>query len=97
MVGSIVGGLLGVLLAATIHNVIALNLLLVVLAILAFLHSPNNYGLYVVFLTPFVVLMLNIAAPGHWQIGLVRIFDNLTGGVLALAVAYLLRPQAATA
>ncbi|MBV9471055.1 MAG: FUSC family protein [Abitibacteriaceae bacterium] len=93
LVGSVVGGLLAVLLAATIRDVVILDILLVVLAVLAYSHAPNNYGMYVVFLTPFVVLMINIAMPGYWQIAVVRIYDTFAGGALALAIAYLLRPQ----
>ncbi len=91
ILGSLVGGVLGIVLALTVRNLVTIDLLLLVLCMIAFSHTPTNYGLYVTFLTPFVVLMINIAAPGNWQIALVRIEDTFLGGALALAVAYLMR------
>ena len=91
--GSILGGLLAIALALFVRNVVALDILLVLFARLAFSHSPRNYGLYTLFLTPFVVLMINIAAPGDWQVALTRIFETIGGGALAWMVALLLRPR----
>jgi len=91
--GSVVGGAIGTLLVAWIHNVFVLDALLLICCVLAYSHSPDSYGLFVTFLTPFVVLMINIAAPGNWEIALVRISNTLLGGAIALVVAYLLRPR----
>ena len=55
----------------------------------------SNYGFYVLFLTPFVVLMIDTVIPGDWEVALVRIFDTLIGGAIALAVTYILRPRIA--
>jgi hypothetical protein len=95
VLGSIVGGVVAALLAAGVHNVIALNLLLVLFSVLAYSHVRHNYSLYVVFLTPFVVLMIETVHPTDWRVALTRVFDTLAGGVIALAVSYLLRPRAA--
>jgi MFS family permease len=95
VLGSVVGGALAALLAASVHNVVALNLLLVVFSVLAYSHVRHNYSLFVVFLTPFVVLMIETVEPTGWRIALTRIFDTALGGAIALAVSYLLRPRAA--
>lgn len=95
VLGSVVGGALAALLAAGVHNVVALNLLLVVFSVLAYSHVRHNYSLFVVFLTPFVVLMIETVQPTDWRIALTRIFDTALGGAIALAVSYLLRPRAA--
>ena len=60
---------------------------------LAYSNLPRHYGLYVFFLTPFVVVMINTVAPGDWQIALLRIGYTLAGGVMALLVAAALRLQ----
>ncbi|MFX6517807.1 FUSC family protein, partial [Acinetobacter baumannii] len=60
MGGSLIGGAVAILLVALIHNLIVLDILLVVLCILAYSHLPYNYGLFVVYLTPFVVLLINM-------------------------------------
>jgi hypothetical protein len=91
--GSFAGGLIGVLLAALIHNVLVLDLLLALTCLLAYSHLPYSYTWFAAFLTPFVVLMINIAAPGNWQIALVRVFNTFLGGAIALIVAALLRPR----
>lgn len=95
VLGSVVGGAAAALLAAGVHNVIALNLLLVVFSVLAYSHVRHNYSLFVVFLTPFVVLMIETVQPTDWRIALTRIFDTLLGGAIALTVSYLLRPRSA--
>ena len=91
--GSVVGGIVAVIFAALIQNVIALDALLVLFSILAFSHVRTNYGFYVLFLTPFVVLMLDTVIPGDWEVAFVRILDTLLGGAIALIVSYLLRPK----
>ena len=91
--GSIIGGLVAIVLALLIRNIVVLDLLLVLFAGLAFSHSPRNYALYTLFLTPFVVLMINIAVPGDWQVALTRIYETIGGGALAWTVALLLRPR----
>ena len=91
--GTLIGGVLALLLAATVHTVIFADVMLLCLSILAFSHVKDNYGLYAVFLTPFVVLLLNFAAPGDTKLALVRVLDTLIGGALALFAAYLLRPR----
>ena len=91
--GSIVGGAVGILVVALVHNKLALDVLLVLFCIIAYSHSQTNYGVFSTFLTPFVVLLINMAGPSNWRIALVRIMNTVIGGALALIVAYLLRPR----
>jgi uncharacterized membrane protein YccC len=93
VLGSVAGGILAVLIAATVQNIIVIDILLLVFSVLAFSHVRTNYGFYALFLTPFVVLMIDTVVPGDWQIAFVRILDTLIGGAIALSVSYLLRPR----
>lgn len=93
VLGTLFGGLLALILAATVKNLIVNDLILLALSTLAYSHQRHNYGLFVVFLTPFIVLMLNTATPGGPHLALLRIGNTLLGGALALAGAYLLRPR----
>jgi uncharacterized membrane protein YgaE (UPF0421/DUF939 family) len=95
VLGSVAGGVLAALLAAGIHNLVILDLLLVVFSVLAYSNVRYHYGLFVFFLTPFVVLMIETVQPTHWYIVLIRIFDTLMGAAIALIVTYLLRPKSA--
>ena len=91
--GSLIGGVIGIILSVLVRNIFILDALLFLFCLLAFSHSPRNYRLYVLFLTPFVVLMINIAAPGNWRIAVTRIGYNLAGGALALLVGYIVRER----
>jgi hypothetical protein len=89
MTGSVVGGLAAMALLPHIHGVVLLDLLLGVLGVLAFSHLRGNYGLYVLFLTPFVVLLAGIAVPGDTGLAAARIQQTLIGGTLGFAVSFL--------
>lgn len=93
VLGSVGGGIFAIVIAALFQNLIILDVLLVVFSVLAFSHVRTNYGFYVFFLTPFVVLMIDTVIPGDWEIAIVRIFDTLVGGAIALVVTFLLRPM----
>jgi len=95
VLGSVAGGAFAALLAASIHNIIALDALLLVFSVLAYSHVRENYGIYVLFLTPFVILMIETAEPTDWHVAFVRIGNTLLGGAIAITVSYLLRPKAA--
>jgi hypothetical protein len=53
----------------------------------------SHYGLGVLFLTPFVVVLLNTVQPGDWELAAIRSFDTVLGGLLALIAGYLLWPS----
>lgn len=95
ILGSVAGGILAVIIAALIQNIVVLDILLVLFSILAFSHVRTNYGFYALFLTPFVVLMIDTVIPGDWKIAVVRILDTLIGGAIALVVSFSLRPKSA--
>lgn len=95
ILGSVAGGILAVVIAALFQNIVIIDILLVLFSVLAFSNVRTNYGFYALFLTPFVVLMIDTVMPGDWQIALVRILDTLIGGAIALVVSYLLRPKSA--
>lgn len=92
VLGTVVGGILGALLAATIHFDPLLYLLMAILGVLAFSQLPNNYGLFVILLTPFVILLIDLSQPGNWEIAGIRILNTLIGGIMALVATYLFLP-----
>ena len=93
ILGTLAGGALAFVIAATIRNTIALDVVMLLLCAVAYSHQQTDYGLYVVFLTPFVLMMLHIAEPNSPPLTLTRMLDTLIGGVIALALAYLMRPR----
>jgi hypothetical protein len=91
--GSLVGGVIALMLAGLIRSVLVLDILLVVSSVLAFSHLPHDYRRYAIFFTIFIVLLKVNFAPNDWEIALGRIGDTLIGGGLALMAAYLLRER----
>ncbi|GCE16144.1 FUSC family protein [Tengunoibacter tsumagoiensis] len=90
--GTAFGGMLGGAIALTVHNELLLVACLIVLGFMAFAHLKGNYGIFVFFLTPFVVIMLDLSMPGNWQIAVIRIFNTFIGGLLAFLTGYLFWP-----
>ncbi len=94
-VGSIVGGILAVVLCLFIHSPLALALLVFPMAALAMGLRPVSYGLYSLFLTPVFVLVADVATEPQLQLSnaLLRAGNNVIGAVVAIAATYLLWPQ----
>jgi uncharacterized membrane protein YccC len=93
VVGTVAGSVIGAILAAVMTTRLALDLLLVPFGILAFSLMARNYGLGVMFLTPFIILLLNTVHPGNWEAAAFRGLDTVIGGLLALLAGYLLWPS----
>jgi uncharacterized membrane protein YccC len=93
VLGTVIGSVVGAILAAAITELLALDLLLALFGILAFSLIARHYGLGVLFLTPFIVLLLNTVQPGDWGVAAMRSFDTVIVGLLALLAGYLLWPN----
>jgi uncharacterized membrane protein YccC len=91
--GTVAGSVMGAILAAAIIKPLFLDLLLIPLGLLAFAVMASHYGLGVLFLTPFVVVLLNTVQPGDWELAAIRSLDTIIGGLLALLAGYLLWPS----
>lgn len=92
VLGTVVGGIIGAALAATIHFDPLIYLLMAILGLVAFAQLPNNYGLFVILLTPFVILLIDLSQPGNWEVALLRILYTIIGGIMALVASYLFLP-----
>jgi uncharacterized membrane protein YccC len=87
--GTVAGSVVCAIVAAAITKLYILDAVLVPFGILAFSLVAHNYGLGVLFLTPFIVLPLNTVHMGDWEVAAVRSLDTVIGGVLALLAGYL--------
>ena len=94
-VGSVVGGVLAVLLCYFIHSPWLLGLLVFPLSLAAMGLRPVSYGLYATFLTPVFVLVADVASGPEQQLSnaLLRAGNNVIGAVVAIAATYLLWPR----
>ena len=91
IVGSVVGGLAALVFVSFVHNLVVIDVLLIGLCVAAFSHFRTDYALFVMFLTPFVILLITSIAPGGWPLALARILDTFIGAAIAIAATHLLR------
>jgi uncharacterized membrane protein YccC len=92
VVGSVLGALLAALLVSVVTSATGMLAVLAVSTTLTFTLLPLNYGLYTLFLTPVIVLLLDLGQPGTFSVALDRALDSMIGGALAFLGGYLLWP-----
>lgn len=93
VVGSTLGGIIGIALIALIHNPLVILACILVLLVTAMSVRSLSYGIFITLLTPIIILLLNVTSQGGWEIGALRIVDTLIGGTLALVGSYVLFPS----
>jgi uncharacterized membrane protein YccC len=87
-IGTVIGAVFGAVLLALIHG----TWLLIPFAILAGLlpyGRSRNYGLLAVFLTPLVVVLIDLLNPVGWHLALDRLEDTLIGCLIVIVVGFL--------
>jgi uncharacterized membrane protein YccC len=87
-IGTVLGAVLGAAILAVVPFGPWLLLPFAILAALLPYGRSRNYGLFAVFLTPLVVLLIDLLAPAGWYLALDRLVDTLLGCAIALLVGY---------
>jgi uncharacterized membrane protein YccC len=90
--GTIVGGVIAMLITIFIQDQMMLFLCVALLAFTSFSIRSLGYGYFTLVLTPLFMVLLDLASPGNWEVSLFRILDTLVGGILALIGGYTLFP-----
>lgn len=93
VLGTVIGGILGIALVMIVHNPLTIALLILMLMFTAVSLRPLSYSLFVAMLTPAIVLLLGATGMGNWEVGIQRIAYTLIGGAIAFAGSYLLFPS----
>jgi Fusaric acid resistance protein-like len=86
-IGTIVGAVAGAVLLVLVHG----TWLLIPFAVLAALlpYGRNrNYGLLATFLTPLVVVLIDLLKPAGWGLAGARLLDTLIGCAIVLVVGF---------
>jgi uncharacterized membrane protein YccC len=86
--GTVVGAVLGAVILVLVPYGPWLLIPFAILAALLPYGRSRNFGLMAVFLTPLVVLLIDLLAPGGWHLALDRLLDTLLGCAVALVVGY---------
>jgi uncharacterized membrane protein YccC len=93
VIGTTIGGVIGIAIIILIHQPIAIWICLLLLLVTAMAVRPLSYSLFILLFTPAIILLLNATGKGGWEIGVVRVLDSFAGGALALLGSYLLFPH----
>jgi uncharacterized membrane protein YccC len=86
-IGTIVGAVAGAVLLVLLHGTWLLIPFAVLAALLPYGRS-RNYGLLATFLTPLVVVLIDLLAPAGWRLAEDRLTDTLIGCAIALLVGF---------
>ncbi len=86
-IGTIVGAVAGAVLLVLVHGTWLLIPFAVLAALLPYGRS-RNYGLLATFLTPLVVVLIDLLAPAGWRLAEDRLIDTLIGCAIALLVGF---------
>jgi uncharacterized membrane protein YccC len=86
--GTVVGAVLGAVIIVVVPYGPWLLLPFAALAALLPYGQLRNYGLQATFLTPLVVVLIDLLAPGGWQLAEARLLDTLIGCAIVLLIGY---------
>lgn len=86
-IGTVVGAVAGAVLLALVHGAWLLIPFAVLAALLPFGRS-RNYGLLATFLTPLVVVLIDLLNPGGWRLAEDRLIDTLIGCAIVLLIGF---------
>jgi uncharacterized membrane protein YccC len=86
-IGTIVGAVAGAVVLVLVHGTWLLIPFAVLAALLPYGRS-RNYGLLSTFLTPLVVVLIDLLAPAGWRLAEDRLIDTLIGCAIALLVGF---------
>jgi uncharacterized membrane protein (TIGR01666 family) len=92
LIGTIVGGVIGVAILTFVHNDNAQFLILAVLMIGAYSFIRVNYVISIILMTPYVLILFRFLGVGHINIAEERIVDTIIGSIIALAANYFIFP-----
>jgi hypothetical protein len=86
-IGTIVGAVLGAVLLAAFHGAWLLVPFGVLAALLPYGRN-RNYGLLATFLTPLVVVLVDLLKPTGWRLAEDRLVDTLIGCAIVLVIGF---------
>lgn len=93
IVGTFIGGLIGIVILAFIPSKTAHFVFMVLFMIGTYSAQRVNYIVMVICVTPFVLILFSFLGIGYLSVAGERLLDTLLGGIIALGSGYLLFPN----
>ena len=87
-IGTVIGAVLGAAILAVVPYGLWLLVPFGVLAALLPYGKSRSFGLSAVFLTPLVVLLIDLLSPGGWHLAETRALDTLLASAIVLLIGY---------
>lgn len=91
--GTIIGGIIGAIILITIEDVSIRFVLLIFFFLVAYSLFRINYIMAVIFMTPYVLIMLSFMGMNTFEIAQERILDTFLGGTIAFLSSYIIFPN----
>lgn len=92
LIGTIAGGVIGILILVYIPNTKAEFFLMLFFMMGAYSFQRLNYVVSVIFMTPFVLILFKFLGVGHLNIVEERVVDTVIGSTIAFIASYLIFP-----
>ena len=93
LLGTVIGGIIGAIILITIQSEIIRFGLLVFFFLIAYSLFRVNYIMAVMFMTPYVLIMLSFSGVNTFEVAKERIFDTILGGMIAFLSSYIIFPN----
>lgn len=93
LMGTAIGGIIGAIILMTIHDDLARFVLLVFFFLTAYSLFRVNYIAAVIFMTPYVLILLSFSGMNSIEIAKERIIDTFLGGSIAFLSSYVIFPN----
>lgn len=93
LLGTIIGGIIGAIILMTVHSEIARFVILIFFFLIAYSLFRVNYIMAVMFMTPYVLIMLSFSGLNTFEVAKERIFDTFIGGMIAFLSSYVIFPN----
>jgi len=93
LIGTVIGGIIGGIVLFTIPDPGARFAILVVFFLIAYSLFRVNYIMAVIFMTPYVLIMLSFTGTNTIEMAKERIIDTFIGGSLAFLSSYIIFPN----
>ncbi|TGE19840.1 FUSC family membrane protein [Hymenobacter elongatus] len=93
ILGTLVGGIIGVLILVLLRDTTVQIVCMVVLMVISYSFQRTNYIVTVTCLTPFILIMFSLMGVGYLAVIEERILATLIGCAIAFSAGYLLFPK----